>query len=52
MIFHEIMSKSLKVNHGNTKMIISEIITKDGFSKNKVYLCGICSLRVEAKSVL
>ena len=33
-------------------MMVSGGITKDGLSKNKVYPCGVCSLRVKANSVL
>ena len=33
-------------------MMVSGNITKDGLCKSNVDLCGICSLRVEANSVL
>ena len=45
-------SKGLKVNLGETKVMISGSITKDGMSKSKVDPCGLCSLRVKANSVL
>ena len=45
-------SKSLKVNLGKTKVMLSGGITKDGMSKSKVDPCGVCSLRVKANSVL
>ena len=41
-------SKGLKVNHGETKVIVYGCITKDSMSKSKVDPCGVCSLRVEA----
>ena len=44
--------KGLKVSLGKTKVVDSGGITKDGMSKSKVYLCGLCSLRVKANSVL
>ena len=37
--------KDLKVNLGNTKVIVSGGITKDGMSKSKVDPCGVCSMR-------
>ena len=45
-------SKGLNVDLGNTKVMLSVGITKDGLSNNKIYQCGICSLRVKANSVL
>ena len=46
------MSKSLKVNLGNIKVMVSGGITKDGVSKRKVHPCEVCSLRVKANSAL
>ena len=45
-------SKGLKVILGETKVIISGSITKDVLSKRKVDTCDVCSLRVNANSVL
>ena len=45
-------SKALKVNLGKTKVMVSGGITKNGMSKRKVFLCGVCSLRAKANSVL
>ena len=45
-------SRSLKVNHGETKVIVSSSITKDGMPKSKVDPCGVCSMRVKVNSVL
>ena len=45
-------SKGLKVNLGETIVIISRDISKDGLSRNKVYPIGVCSLKVTASSVL
>ena len=45
-------SMGLKVNLKKTKVMISGGITKDGISKSKDDLCGVCSLRVKANSVL
>ena len=42
----------LKVNLGKTKVKVSGSITKDGMSKSKADPCRVCSLRVEANSVL
>ena len=36
----------LKVNLGNTKVIVSRSITKDVMSKSKVDPCRVCSMRV------
>ena len=47
-----IESKGLKVNVGKTKVIVSSRITQDSLSKGEVDLCGVCSLRAKAKSVL
>ena len=38
--------KCLKVNIGNTKVMASGDIAKNGLSKSKVYVCGVCSFRV------
>ena len=43
-------SKSLKVNLGKTKVMVSGGITKDGMYK--VYPCGACSLRAKTNSIL
>ena len=45
-------SKGFKVNFGKTKVMVSGGITKDGISKSKVDPCAVCSLRVNAYSVL
>ena len=45
-------SKGLKVNLGETKLMVSSSITKDGMSKSKVDPFGVCCLRVKANSVL
>ena len=45
-------SKGLKVNLGKPKVLVCDRITKDGMSKNKVDSYSICSLRVNANSVL
>ena len=45
-------SKDLKVNHGNTKVMVSGGITKNGLSTSNVDPCGVCSLSVKTKSVL
>ena len=47
-----IVSKSLKVNLGKTKLMVYGGITKNGMSKSKVDPCGVCSLRVKASSVI
>ena len=39
--------KALKVNLGKTKVAISCGITNDGLSMSKVYLYGVCILRVK-----
>ena len=44
-------SKGLKVNLLKTKVMVSGGNTKDGMSKSKVDLCGVCSLRVNANPV-
>ena len=44
--------KGLKVNLGKTKVLVSGRITKDSMSKSKIDPCGVCSLKVKAKSVL
>ena len=44
-------SKSLKVNHGKTKVMVEGGNKKDGMSKSKDDPCGVCSLRAKAKSV-
>ena len=45
-------SKGLKVNLGKSKVMVSSGINQDSLSKCKVGLCGVCSLRVNANSVL
>ena len=45
-------SKGLYVNLGETKVMVSVGISKDGMSKRKVYPCVVYSLRVKAISVL
>ena len=45
-------SKGLKVNLRKTMVMVSGSIAKDGISKSKFDLCGVCSLRVKANSVL
>ena len=45
-------SKGLKVILGETKVMVSDGITKDGLTECKVDPCGVCSLRVKANSVL
>ena len=45
-------SKGLKNNLGKTKVKVSSGITEDGMSENKADLCGVCSLRLQANSVL
>ena len=45
-------SKGLKVNLGETKVMVSSGITKDGMSKSKVDPCGVCSLKAKANTVL
>ena len=45
-------SKGMKVSLGKTKVMVSSGITKDDMSKSNVDLCGVCSLRVKANSVL
>ena len=42
----------MKVSIGNTKVMVSGGITRDGMSKGKVDPCGVSSLRVKANSVL
>ena len=46
------MSKGLKVNLWKTKVMVCGGFTKDGMSKGKVDTHGVCSLRVNASSVL
>ena len=46
------LSKGLGVNLGETKVIISGGIIKDGMSKSNVDLCWVCRFRVKANSVL
>ena len=41
-------SKGLKVNLGETKVMVSGSITKDRLSKSNVDPCGFCSFRVKA----
>ena len=45
-------SKRLKNNLGKTKVMVSGSITKDGLSRSKIDSFGVCSLSVEANSVL
>ena len=45
-------SKGLKVNLVKTKLTVSDSITKGAMSKSKDDPCGVCSLRVNANSVL
>ena len=45
-------SKGLKVNIGKTRAMVCNSITKNGMSKSKVDPCWVCSLRVNANSVL
>ena len=40
-------SKGLKFSFGETNVIVSGSITKDGMSISKVDPCGICSLRAK-----
>ena len=42
----------MDVKLGETKVMVSGSITKDGSSKSKVDPCGVCHLRVKANSVL
>ena len=44
--------KGVIANLGNTNVIVSGGITKDGLSKDKVYQCGIYSLSVKVNLVL
>ena len=46
------MSKRLKVSIAKTKVKVSGGIKKNGLSKSKVDLCGVCNLRVKAYSAL
>ena len=39
-------SKDSNVNFEKTKVMVSDNITKDGFSKSKFDQCGVASLRV------
>ena len=45
-------SNGLKVNHGESNLIVSGGITKDGLSKSEVDPCLVCNLRVKTNSVL
>ena len=45
-------SKGLNVELGQTKVIVSGGISKDGLSKSQVDPCGLRRLRVKANSVL
>ena len=45
-------SNDLKVNLWKTKVIVSDGISKDGFSKSRVSQYWVCSLRVNANLVL
>ena len=44
-------SQDLRVNLGETTVIVSSVITTDVTSKSKVDLCRVCSLRVMANLV-
>ena len=41
----------LHVGFGKTMVVVSGGITEDAMSKSKVYLCGVCILRVKANSL-
>ena len=45
-------NKSLKVDPLRTKVMVSGSIAKDGLSKSRVDLCGVCILKVKANSFL
>ena len=45
-------SKGLNANLEKTKVMVSNSITKDVWSKSKFDPCGVCSLRVKANSAL
>ena len=45
-------SKCLKVNLGKTYVMVSSGIIHDGLSKSKFDRCRVCSLRVNANSVV
>ena len=45
-------SKGLKVNLEKTKVMVCGGITKNGMSKSKVDPCVVCSLIINASSVL
>ena len=47
-----LQSKGWKINLGETKVMVSSVITNDRLSKSKVDPCGVCSLRVKANSVV
>ena len=47
-----IESKGFKVNLGKAEVMACVSITNDGISNSKVDPCGVCSLRVKAKSAL
>ena len=40
------------MNFGKTELMVCGGIMKDGLSKSKVDLCGVCSLMSKANSVL
>ena len=44
--------QGLKINLGKAEVMVSGGIAKNGMSKSKFDLCGVCSLRVNANSVL
>ena len=46
------MGHDLKVNLWKTKVLVSGGITKGGISEGKISLCRVCSLIVEANTVL
>ena len=45
-------STGLKVNIGNTNLVVCGGITKGSMSKSMVDPCGVCSLRVKANLLL
>ena len=45
-------SNGLKVNLGETKVMVSSVITKHGLSKSKVDPCVVSSLREKANSAM
>ena len=45
-------SKDLKITIGESELMVSGGITKDGFSMSTVHPCGVCSMREKANSLL